>query len=311
MRRLEYSPNLTLFKTCCYIENELGLIRYKDMMNKTKIVIFISLLLIIAIIISIFFPDFFTSQNKNLKIFGNVDVRDVSLSFRVSGRIIKMNFDEGDHVTAGTAIANLDQDTYLADLTAAEAELNKSNAALHNAKIIFNRRAKLVKSGAVSKAQFDDATANFDESKARVDDASAKLIKAKIALKDTILYAPSNGTILTRVREVGSVLAATESVYTLSVDDPVWVRTYVEEPDLGKIYPGQKAWVYTDSRPKEPYEGHVGYISPQAEFTPKNVETTQLRTDLVYLVRVVVNNPTRALKQGMPVTVVIEKNQHD
>lgn len=280
-------------------------------MNKTKIAFFISLLFIIAIIIGIFLTNIFKQQNQNLKIFGNVDVRDVSLSFRVSGRIVKMNFDEGDHVKAGTAIASLDQDTYLADVTEAHAELNNSLAALNNAKIIFKRRSTLVKTGAVSKAQYDDATATFDEDKARVDVAQAKFIKAKIALNDTILYAPSNGTILTRVREIGSVLAATEPVYTLSVDDPIWVRTYVEEPDLGKIYPGQKALVYTDSRPKEPYEGHVGFISPQAEFTPKNVETTQLRTDLVYLVRVVVNNPTHALKQGMPVTVIIEKNQHD
>lgn len=277
-------------------------------MRNFKKGIYLLVLLGLIFFLIYFLVSFFRSTNKDLTIYGNVDVRDVALSFRVSGRVIKMNFDEGDHVKAGTILANLDQDTYQADLASAKAELAKSNAELKNAEIIFKRRSELVPTGAVSKSQYDNAEANFDESKAKVEAAEAQLVKAEIALKDTAIYAPSNGTILTRVREPGSVLAATQPIYTLSVDDPVWVRTYIEEPNLGKIFPGQKALVYTDSRPKKPYEGHVGYISPQAEFTPKNVETTNLRTDLVYLLRVVVDNPNNGLRQGMPVTVVIQKN---
>jgi HlyD family secretion protein len=87
----------------------------------------------------------------------------------------------------------------------------------------------------------------------------------------------------------------------------VWVRTYVDEPDLGQVYPGQKATVRTDSGGV--YKGQVGFISPQAEFTPKTVETTELRTDLVYRLRVIVADPDEGLRQGMPVTVILEKRK--
>jgi HlyD family secretion protein len=78
----------------------------------------------------------------------------------------------------------------------------------------------------------------------------------------------------------------------------------VPEPQLGRIYPGLPVLVYTDTSPETPYEGQVGFVSPQAEFTPKSVETTSLRTDLVYRIRVIVANPDKGLRQGMPVTVV-------
>jgi HlyD family secretion protein len=83
------------------------------------------------------------------------------------------------------------------------------------------------------------------------------------------------------------------------------VRAYVNEPDLGHIHPGMKVEVYTDSRPSQPYQGQIGYTSPRAEFTPKNVETTELRTSLIYRVRVIVENPDEGLRQGMPVTVKV------
>lgn len=92
-------------------------------------------------------------------------------------------------------------------------------------------------------------------------------------------------------------------MFTLTLTTPVWVRTYVNEPDLGFVQPGMAAAVTTDSAPGRPYRGHVGFISPTAEFTPKAVETRELRTDLVYRLRVIVDNPDGGLRQGMPVTV--------
>jgi HlyD family secretion protein len=86
----------------------------------------------------------------------------------------------------------------------------------------------------------------------------------------------------------------------------VWVRVYVDEPDLGRVRPGARVHLYTDSNPQHPYEGHIGYISPTAEFTPKSVETPNLRTDLVYRLRVVVDNADDALRQGMPVTAKLD-----
>jgi HlyD family secretion protein len=92
-------------------------------------------------------------------------------------------------------------------------------------------------------------------------------------------------------------------VLSLSLNHPVWVRAYVRESDLGRVQPGTKVTLVTDSRPDRPYTGQVGHVSPRAEFTPKNVETPELRTSLVYRLRIVVDNPDGGLRQGMPVTV--------
>ena len=111
----------------------------------------------------------------------------------------------------------------------------------------------------------------------------------------------------TRARERGAIVSPGETVFTLTLSSPVWVRTYVNETDLGRVQPDMPAYVTTDSAPKKFYTGHVGFISPTAEFTPKSVETRELRTDLVYRLRIVVDNPDGALRQGMPVTVRFDK----
>src|SRR5690606_23766525 len=95
------------------------------------------------------------------------------------------------------------------------------------------------------------------------------------------------------------------TVYTLSLDAPVYVRAYVGEPDLGRIAPGTRVRVRSDSSEKV-YHGQIGFISPRAEFTPKTVETSDLRTDLVYRLRVVVGDADAALRQGMPVTIEVD-----
>lgn len=110
----------------------------------------------------------------------------------------------------------------------------------------------------------------------------------------------------TRIVEPGAVVLPQTPVYTLALSDPVWARTYVSEPDLGRIHPGMKAKVFTDSAPGKAYEGWIGYISPVAEFTPKTVETREIRTSLVYRLRVYVKNPDDGLRQGMPVVIRLE-----
>ncbi|MDN7221285.1 efflux RND transporter periplasmic adaptor subunit, partial [Klebsiella pneumoniae] len=115
--------------------------------------------------------------------------------------------------------------------------------------------------------------------------------------------APSDGTLMTRAVEPGTMLNAGGTVLTLSLTHPVWVRAYVDEKNLGQAQPGQEVLLYTDSRPDKPYHGKIGFVSPSAEFTPKTVETPDLRTDLVYRLRIVVTDADGALRQGMPVTI--------
>ena len=242
-----------------------------------------------------------------ITIYGNVDIRDVSLGFRVSGRIAEVRCEEGDRVALGQVIAVLDKKPFTDDVDLQTALLEEAVVTRNKVEKPFLRRAELTKIGAISTEERDDAEAARDEAQAQVKSAGARLQQALTSLNDTEILAPSDGIILTRVREPGAVVAVGEPVYTLALDTPVWVRTYVDEPNLGNVYPGQKALVSTDSGHE--YEGHVGFISPQAEFTPKTVETAQLRTDLVYRLRVIVANPDKSLRQGMPVTVRLARNE--
>lgn len=253
--------------------------------------------------------------NNTLTLYGNVDIRDVNLAFRVFGRIADMKFEEGDHVTKGTVLATLDKDTFEEELALAKAGLFETEAELKSNILDFERFKTLVKVDAVSQANFEKSLAARDKSQAHLQTAKVHIKKAEIALADTEIQAPFDGIILTRVREPGAIVSAGQTVYTLAMDDLTWIRTYVSEVELGNVYPGQKALVFTDSEPDKPYHAQVGFISPQAEFTPKNVETTQLRTDLVYRLRVIVNkedqSQRKGLRQGMPVTVKLlprEKN---
>ena len=93
--------------------------------------------------------------------------------------------------------------------------------------------------------------------------------------------------------------------FSLALTEPKWVRVYVSEPDLGRIRPGMEARVFTDSHPDRPVDGKIGYISSVAEFTPKSVQTEELRTNLVYEVRIVVSDTDNVLRLGQPATVRI------
>ncbi len=288
---------------------------------------------------------------------GNVDVHEVELAFRVSGRIAAVKVQEGDKVLAGQVLAQLDPvpfqtdvDSASADLAQAEAQLDKTRrgfrveeiaqaratvaqraADLENAQVTLRRQEQLVSAGLVTHQQIDDAQARVHMSEAalaaardqltlelrgsRIEDiqaqeamaaaARARLAKAQTALADATLLAPSSGIISVRARELGAIVQAGQTVYTLTLNDPVWIRAYVAQPRLGRIKPGMHVSVSTDSMPGRHYDGTVGFISPEAEFTPKTVQTEQVRDDLVYRIRVIASDPDNVFRQGMPVTVVI------
>jgi membrane fusion protein YbhG len=251
---------------------------------------------------------FFRTKVKpnELELYGNVDVRQVDIGFRVAGIVDDLHFEEGDFVSTGTLLATLDKSPYDSQVREAVATMESVKAAYENAEILLKRRQELIGVGGVSQEDLDNAMAAQKEQLANLLQAKAALTVALDNLTYTEAYAPTDGTILTRIREPGTVVNPAEAVYTISVASPVWVRAYVSEPNLGKIYYGQKAEVITDTPGAKAYTGQIGFISPVAEFTPKTVETTQLRTDLVYRLRIYVDNPDRLLKQGMPVTVKLD-----
>ena len=216
------------------------------------------------------------------------------------------------------------------DIAQAGATVAERQATFAKAREDYERRQALVKTGAISQALFDATRAQYlaaqaqlraaeqalslQKAGARIEDidaaraqraaAVARRDKARTDLADATITAPAAGTILTRAREPGAIVQPGEAVFTLTIDRPMRVRAYVTEPDLGRISPGMKVTVTADGNPRT-YQGTIGFISPVAEFTPKTVETTDLRSDLVYRIRVIVTDPDDALRQGQPVTVTI------
>lgn len=132
---------------------------------------------------------------------------------------------------------------------------------------------------------------------------------ARQRLDDANLYAPDDGVIRNRILEPGDMAGPQVPALTLAFVDPVWVRAYLPEPDLGRVAPGYRAEIHSDSFPDKYYPGWVGYIAPTAEFTPRTVQTPELRTRLVYSMRVFACNPSGELRLGMPVTVTIPLHQ--
>ena len=140
---------------------------------------------------------------------------------------------------------------------------------------------------------------------AELDVLRGTLEREEYTLSQSELTAPQDGIIRSRLMEVGDMASPQKPVFRISLNSKKWVRVYVKEGDLGKIHEGSRADVYIDSDSSHPVEGQVGYISSTAEFTPKNVETSELRTALLYEVRVYVNDGDNKLRMGMPATVKV------
>ena len=143
------------------------------------------------------------------------------------------------------------------------------------------------------------------ENEARLRAQQAQLALLRQQLADAQLLAPVDAVVRTRLMERGEMASPQKPVFSLAITDPKWIRAYVSEPDLGKVHPGMVATVAVDSFPAKRFDGWVGFVSPVAEFTPKAVQTEELRTSLVYEVRVFVKDPADQLRLGMPATVYL------
>jgi HlyD family secretion protein len=292
-------------------------------------------------------------------LYGNVDIREVSLAFRVGGRVAEINVDEGSTVRQGDVIASLDPEPLQnalhsaeaaaaalgarnamlhrgyrsEDVQQAKARLESARAALAEAERQLTRQRTLAPEGASPQRLLDAALSARDqaaaacraaeeaahqmqtgyrpeevaESDGQLKQAQATLEAARLNLRDARLTAPSDGILLTRAVEKGSMVQAGAGGFSLTLTNPVWVRAYVAEPQLGHFNSGTKVTLHTDQAGGKVYHGVVGFVSPTSEFTPKTVETADLRTALVYRLRIVVQDPDTGLRQGMPVTVRLEK----
>lgn len=329
-------------------------------MNKKLIAV---VLVVIAVVIIGFWAWKYHNKNQKdnvLTLYGNVDIRQVSLAFEQSGRIEKLLVQEGDKVKAGQLLATLNTNALhiqakqaqaqlkaqkkaivkqdvgarpeeisqaKAQLASAQAELDKTNKNLQRLQILVSS----TDGRAISQQELDYAKSNKDSAEAAVRERQANLeliikgarqedreatkaqyevTKANLDLinynlTQAELKSPVNAVVRARLQEVGDMTTAQKAVYTLALTDPKWIRVYVNEQDLSSIKMGGTAQVIRDSDPNQPINGKIGYISSVAEFTPKTVQTEEIRTTLVYEVRVYVNDPNDQLKMGQPVTVKV------
>ncbi len=273
--------------------------------------IIVILLLIIGILIGI---SMYRNRNKpnpnELTLFGNIEIRQVDLSFRVEGKIAKMLVEEGDAVKKGQLLGYLEDTTYKSSYEKNLADIEMYKALSKNSSEKYERHIPLCADGTTSKQDCDDLLNLKNSTKAALDSSIAASKGAKKNLDDTRVYAPEDGIIMTRIQEPGAVVEPSQPIYTMAKNKPVWVRAYIPEPNLANVKYGMKTKVLTDTlnpqtgTPRE-YVGQVGYISPVAEFTPKTVQTEDLRTDLVYRIRVYIYDLDEYLRQGMPVTIKI------
>ncbi|MCG6863207.1 MAG: efflux RND transporter periplasmic adaptor subunit [Chromatiaceae bacterium] len=229
------------------------------------------------------------------------------------------------------ALGRLEAGNRPEEIRRARAQADALEAKARNAQITYERQRKLGLQRLAATEDVDQARAAADaaeaeaqaaeesyslavagaraediaQAKAELSAQRANLTLAKERLADATLTSPAAGIVRERILEPGDMASPQTPALTLALTEPLWVRAYVSEPDLGRIVPGMKAEVRTDSYPDKVYPGWVGFISPTAEFTPKTVETRDLRTRLVYQVRVFVCNPENELRLGMPATVTI------
>jgi HlyD family secretion protein len=304
--------------------------------------------------------------SRELVLFGNVDLRQVELSFNNSERIAAVLVQEGDRVRRGQVLARLytsrlepqlaqavaeaaaqqqvvtrlRNGTRPEEIAQARANVESARADLDNARRQYQRlksASELSIGRAVPQQDVDAAKATLQvaeaklavnqkaldlavigprkediaqaEAQLRADEARVALLRQQLA--DAQLMAPMDAVVRSRLMEPGEMASPQSPVFSLAITDPKWIRAYVGEPDLGKIHPGMAASVAVDSFPERRFGGWIGFISPVAEFTPKAVQTEELRTSLVYEVRVFVGDPTDELRLGMPATVYITLDQKD
>lgn len=191
--------------------------------------------------------------------------------------------------SSGRAVSEQDLDQAKAAADAAQAKLTVSKRAL-DLSVAGPRKEEL------------------GEAAARLQSNEANLALLHQQLIDADLISPTDGVVRSRILEPGEMASPQKPVLSLAIVEPKWVRAYVAETDLGVVRSGMNATVTVDSFPGHRFNGWIGFISPNAEFTPKAIQTEELRSSLVYEIRVFVKDPNDELRLGMPATVHVALN---
>jgi len=262
---------------------------------------------------------------------GTFEATEILISAQTPGQLQSVDFEEGQSVTAGQVLARIDvekisfqQQQVDAMLTEAQLSLalaieqeKQARIQYENLKTRLDRFTNLLKENSIPQQQYDDLKSQFEIAERNLKSARLKsqTVATKQAqldaqkslldrqLKDGTITAPTDGTILQQLKETGEVVGLGTPVAQLANLTEMEITTYVAGTDLGKIKVGETLSIQVDAFPEKVFEGRISWISPKAEFTPKNVQTKEARTHLVYAVKLKVANPNGELKIGMPADI--------
>jgi len=284
-------------------------------------------------------PVFFMSCGGNHVLPGGsglVEATEVIVSAQVGGQVEKMFVDEGDDITTGADIALIDTVTIALQLDkikalrltaitgrdAAAVQLSQAKLNTELSEKEYNRSKNLLAKGSTNQQSFDQIENGFQQSKLAVKSSEIALRRAEAELErlevekallekqlsDCHPEAPCTGTVVTKYIEEGELAAPGKPLVKIAQLDSVWVKIYLPPGELAGIKLGDRADVDPEDGRTTPLTGHITWISPEAEFTPKNVQTREARADLLYAVKITIANEDSTLKIGMPVSVTLPGN---
>jgi HlyD family secretion protein len=283
----------------------------------------IIILVIILALVLFFLLSSKEEKNKGeISASGTIEITEVEVSSKLAGRIEKLLVDEGDSVLKDQVLIELETKELLAQLKQAQAayqvslsQLAQAKSNSENLKTNLERTRQLFKAGSSTQQQLDDQETKYQMAKDQLSSAThlteqnkATIELIQVYIDNSVIRSPINGLVLSKNTEIGEVVSPGSSLLTLGDLSHPWVRIYVKETDLGKVKLGQKAQVKIDTYPDKVFEGKVTYISSQAEFTPKNIQTKEERVKLVFGIKVSLDNPLQILKPGMPADVILSKD---
>ncbi len=277
------------------------------MKSKLKNVLVVSSILVVLIVVFFcYVRNKESAMSHSIFVSGVIEMTQIPLSFQVAGRIEKIFVDEGVFVKKGQILAQLNKDEFVALKSKAEAEYKEATLNFERLKEDFRRAVNLYKAGAITKQQRDAIETSYEMAKAKVAKLKAALDLAKLKLSYTNLYSPMDGFIIIKSAEEGQLIQPGAIIFTLLDLKHPWLTAYINETDLGRVKLNQEVNVKTDTYHGKIYKGRISFISQEAEFTPKYIQTKEERVKLVYRIKVDLNNQSLELKPGMPAEAYIQ-----
>jgi len=290
-----------------------------------RVVIFGIIFAVLIIVLVVYLNLSRRAETDRLVLWGIAEAEEQQLSFLIAGRIMTINYDEGDVIDSGAVVAELVRDELAAAVYQARQNGNAARASITSLQVslaTIDRNLEKIKAllpaGAATQTQLDDLTDQKRQTEAQLAHArdllkvaEAAVDMANVRLGYATLISPLHGTVLARLFDPGEVVLASAPVVTVANLNDLKVKVYLPETQLGRVRLGQKAQIKIDAYPDSSFEGTVTYISDKAEFTPKNVQTREERVKQVFEIEVSTASHGGVLKPGLPCDVILMLQDHD